>query len=571
MLPFKFLDKCKISTALQGKLLLSTPQLNKGTGFSQEERKIFGLLGKLPMPVETLESQSSRCYKQYKLYKDHLQRNLYLNDLHDTNEVLFYHLLGKHLGEMLPDIYTPIVGNAVKNFSSSYRHARGLYLAYPEQDFFDEILQNRSNPEIDLIVVTDGEGVLGIGDQGVGGMDIPIAKLMVYTLCGGINPLRTLPIFLDAGTNNKKLLEDPGYLGWRHTRITGKDYDTFVNKFVTAIQKAFPWVYLHWEDFGRENARKNLETYRNKICSFNDDMQGTGVVTLAALLAAVKAKKEKLHEQKIVVFGGGTAGIGIADQILAAMQKEGCSKTDALKQFWILDKPGLLIEGMPELTDFQQRYARDPNEILDWQVENRENINLETVIEHVHPSVLIGASAVAGAFTQSAIKQMASFVAQPIILPLSNPTERVEATPSDLIHWSKGTALIATGSPFSPVKYENTKRTIAQCNNALAFPGIGLGVILAKPRHISDEALWAACKALSEKAPVLQDLHKALLPSVDMANHIAADIAAAVILQFIQEDVNTVNWHFDSIEDLKVQIRARMWEAKYPTLIFSAE
>lgn len=552
-------DQQYTETNLSGKPLMTTPQLNKGTGFTLEERHAFGLVGKLPARVETLEEQVKRCYIQFKTYKNNLNRNIYLNDLHDNNQVLFYKLVSEHLQEMLPAIYTPIVGTAVKKFSEEYRRPRGIYVSYQEKDYLQEILNNRSNPEIDLIVVTDGEGVLGIGDQGIGGMDIPIAKLMVYTLCGGINPCRTLPILLDVGTNNEELLNDPMYLGWRHPRLTGQEYYDFVGEFVDTVQKTFPKIFLHWEDFGRDNARKNLERYQNDICTFNDDMQGTGVVTLAAILAGVHTKKEKLKNQRVVVFGGGTAGTGIADQIVDAMVLEGMSREKAYNNFWMLDRPGLLTSDMKDLTDSQKPYARDPKKLSSWTLQQANTVNLLDVINNVKPTILIGCSAVAGAFTQEVIQNMAEYTERPIILPLSNPTERCEATPVDIFTWTQGRAMVATGSPFDDINYNGVDIRIAQCNNAFVFPGIGLGLISVKAKHLSAESLWAACNALSDHSPVMKNPTAPLLPALDEAQEIALQIATAVAKQVIKEKNHTIE-----IEgDLESHIKACMWEPNY--------
>lgn len=519
--------KC-IATSLHGKPLLFMPQLNKGTAFSHNERIAFHLLGKLPHRIETLEEQVTRIYQQYIAIKGKLQRNIFLNNLHDTNHVLFYKLVSTHLVEMLPTIYTPIVGRAVKQFSQEFRQPRGIYLSYPDAAHMKSILQNRSNLHIDIIVVTDGEGVLGIGDQGVGAMDIPIAKLMVYTLCGGIDPTRTLPIQLDLGTNNPALLEDPLYLGWRHPRITGQAYDEFIQTFVSTIQNTFPHTFLHWEDFGRDNARRILKKYREKLCTFNDDMQGTAVITLAALLAGLKATHTHLKEQRIVIFGAGTAGTGIADQICSAMEREGLSKEEAQDRFWLLDRPGLLMKGMEGITTFQQPYTRAPSSVAHWTLRDPRSIELLDVIHNVKPTVLIGCSAVTHAFDEKSIKALCHYTPRPIILPLSNPTECCEAHPKDLLNWSKGQALIATGSPFEPVLYEGKTVTIAQCNNALAFPGIGLAVTLTQARYLSDQALWEAAQQISDAAPVLHTHLGALLPPIEEAPLVAKKVAKAV-------------------------------------------
>lgn len=563
MLDFK---KCRdengeefILTSIAGKLLLGIHQLNKGTAFSQEERHEFNLSGKLPARIETLEEQIKRSYKQFEAYTNDLKRNIYLNDLHDTNQVLFYKLLSQHLAEMLPYIYTPIVGTAVKEFSTEFRRPRGLYLSYLESDKLEEILDNRSNPEIDVIVVTDGEAVLGIGDQGIGAIDIPIAKLMVYTLCGGIDPNRTLPIQLDLGTNNEKLLNDPFYLGWRHERLQGEEYDKFIDRFVTAVRQRFPNVFLHWEDFGRDNARHNLERYQDKMCTFNDDMQGTGVVTLAALLAAVHAKDEQLKDQRIVVFGGGTAGTGISDQIVDALKHEGLTEAQARSRFWMLDRSGLLTDEMSTLNKFQQVYARSGQELNDWRLENNNVVTLADVVRNVKPTVLIGCSAVAGAFTKEIIENMAADVERPIILPLSNPTERAEATPADIFAWTHGKALVATGSPFQNITFNNSEIRIAQCNNAFVFPGLGLGLIATKAKRMTDETLWAACKALTEFSPVKKNPTAPLLPSLDQAREVAKHMAVAVAKQVIKEG----NALIEPEGDLEAHIEELMWEPKY--------
>ncbi len=565
MLDFKYVrDKATaeewIETSLTGKLLLNIPQLNKGTAFSAEERHIFGLLGKLPAQVETLEEQVNRAYLQHQAYTDSpLQQNIYLNNLHDKNQVLFYKLVSNHLTELLPLIYTPVVGSAVKEYSREFRQARGLYIAYPYGDRIDEILDNRSHPEIDLIVVTDGEGILGIGDQGIGGMDIPIAKLMVYSLCAGINPLRTLPIMLDVGTNNQKLLDDPLYLGLRHKRIANEDYDAFIAKFIDAVKRKFPNAFLHWEDFGRNHARKNLELYRNKLCSFNDDIQGTAAVALAALVAAVKASGLSLKDQNIVIFGAGTAGTGVADQICTALIHEGLTEEEAHRRLWLIDQPGLLFQDLPNLTSAQLPYAHSRADIAGWQISKNAEIGLLDVIKNVKPSILIGCSAQKGAFTKIIITEMMQHTTRPIIFPLSNPTECAEAEPADLIEWTDGKALIATGSPFPDVTYKGQTIQITQCNNALAFPGIGLGILAVKADYLSDAMLWAASKVLSDNAPVLKDPQARLLPELGLARTIAHKIANAVAEQARQEGRAQIT----ETDNIAKQIEHITWTPRY--------
>lgn len=517
-----------IKTSITGKHLLALPQLNKGTAFTQEEREIFGLLGKLPHRIETLEEQVTRAYLQLSQYTTPLQKNIYLNNLHDKNHILFYQLLSQHLAELIPIIYTPTVGQAVEAFSREYRQPRGLYISHTYQEDLETILKNRSNPDIDLIVVTDGEGVLGLGDQGVGGMDIPVAKLMVYSACGGIDPNRTLPIFLDVGTNNVALLDDPLYLGCRHNRIYADEYDKFMDKFIYSIQKYFPHAFLHWEDFGRNNANRILLKYQHKLCSFNDDIQGTGATTLAALLAAADATDLPLTQHRFVIYGAGSAGMGVSDQIVAALIRLGLSREEAYQRFCLVDRQGLLIDTDPNLTTAQIPYARKHIEFQHWNTANKTQLTLTDTVKAFRPTILIGCSAQPGHFTQDIITQMTTYCERPIIFPLSNPDQRCEAKPVDILTWTNGKALVATGTAFDMVRLENRMFTIAQCNNALIFPGIGLGVITVQAKQVNEAMLWAASKALSELSPIREDHFLPLLPSICDAEHISKKVALAV-------------------------------------------
>ncbi|MEN9471146.1 MAG: malate dehydrogenase [Pseudomonadota bacterium] len=543
-----------LETSALGQSLLTTPKLNKGSAFSELERQQLHLRGKLPYNIEDLSQQVLRCYQQFLKKDNNLEKHLYLRSLHDTNETLFYKLVSQHLTEMLPVLYTPTVGKAVEQFSQEFQRPRGLYIAYPDRDHIEEIIENRFNSEVDIIVMTDGAGVLGIGDQGIGGMDICIVKSMVYVLCGGVNPSRLLPIQIDVGTDNEQLLNDPMYLGWRHPRISGKEYDDMVERVVLAIQRKLPQAYLHWEDFGRENARRNLERYHQQMCTFNDDMQGTGAVTLVALLSAITRTKVPLTEQRIVIVGAGTAGTGIADQLCAAMRREGLSQQEALSRFYLVGRHGLLHQAMPELTAFQKPYARSD------LAETGTNLSLHEVVKRFKPSVLIGCSGQGGIFTEALIKTMAEQVESPIIFPLSNPTEKSEAMPDDLLHWTKGRALIATGSPFAPVDFQGEKMMIAQCNNALIYPGIGLGVVIARAKRLSEDMLWEACKALSCFANETSNpLKKPLLPDFEQIHALSRRIALAVAMQARREGLAQVAENIDFSQ----QIDQQFWLPQY--------
>jgi len=526
-----------LETPANGKALLSIAQLNKGTAFTMEERHEFDVLGKLPARIETLAEQTERAYQQYSNFAKRTNRNIYLNQLLNHNQILFYNLVKQHTEEMLPNIYTPIVGDFVRDFHKRFITPRGLYISFEDQDYIDEILENRTNEEIDLIVVTDGEGVLGIGDQGIGAMAIPLAKLMVYTIFGGVDPNKTLPIMLDVGTNNQKLLEDPLYLGWIHSRIEGEEYYQFIDKLIKSIKKKFPHVFLHWEDFGRANAYRNYMTYRNEICSFNDDMQGTGVVALAAILSAIQITYSLLPDQRIVVFGGGTAGMGVTESIYRALLQMGLTPEEAAQRFWIVDREGLLTENIKEITHAQKPFVRKAADIQHWQIKDKNKIELYEVVKHVKPTILIGCSAKQGAFQQHIVTEMAHHVKHPIILPLSNPNEYVEAVPQDLIEWTDGQALIATGSPFDPVQYKGKTYFISQCNNYHAFPGIGLGVISIGAKHLSDSMLSAASQAL---ATFSYEHSAGLLPSIAQACEASKQIAYAVAETAIKEGRNGI-------------------------------
>ncbi len=548
-----------IETSFNRRHLLTAPELNKGCAFTEQERVDFDLIGRLPSRVETIDEQVDRIYQQYQEQPTPLQKNVFLNNLHDFNATLFYKLVGLHLQEMLPVIYTPTVASAVENFSLEMRRPRGLYLSYPQKDQIEAILRNRLMTEVDLVVVTDGERVLGIGDQGVGGMDISIAKLMVYTLCAGISPHRVIPIQLDTGTNNEKLLNDPMYLGWRHARVRGKDYDDFIEHFVKTLRKVLPNIYLHWEDFAKENARKNLEKYRQEMCTFNDDMQGTGIVTLANVMSAVRMIGSDMSKQCFVFLGAGTAGVGIADQIYHEVCQSGLTPEQARACFWLVDRDGLVVDTQADLMDFQKPFARKAVDVAGWTLDKSGQVMLADVVRNVHPTVLIGCSTVFGAFSEAMVKDMAAHTPSPIIMPLSNPTSHCEATAKDLVEWTQGKAVIATGSPFAPVKYNGKVYEIAQGNNAFVFPGLGLGVIIAQANRMTDGMIRAAALTLSDNSPSRQNKTASLLPSFDDVVAVSHKIAKAVAKQAIKDGVAGI----DNTTDLDVLIQRNTWTPKY--------
>nr|WP_328797788.1 NAD-dependent malic enzyme [Marinobacter mangrovi] len=507
-----------------GPSLLEMPLLNKGSAFTQQERRDFNLIGLLPNNVETIGEQAERAYKQYELCQTDLDRHVTLRAIQDDNETLFFHLLEDHLEEMLPIIYTPTVGEACEEFSNIYRNHRGLFVSYPDREHMDYLLRSATKDNVKVIVVTDGERILGLGDQGIGGMGIPIGKLSLYTACGGISPANTLPIVLDVGTNNQALLDDPMYMGWRHKRIGQKEYDDFVSAFMTAVQRRWPKALVQFEDFAQTNAMRLLKQYRDEACCFNDDIQGTAAVCLATLLAACKTKDEKLSDQTVVFLGAGSAGCGIAEQIIVAMTDEGVSEHEARQRVYMVDRDGLLTTDMTGLQDFQSALAQHPERIRDWS--GRELID---VVKEARPTVLIGVSGQRGLFSEDVIKTMHANCAKPLVMPLSNPTSRVEATPDDILAWTQGEALVATGSPFKPVKLNGHSHPIAQCNNAYIFPGLGLGVVAAGATRVTDAMLMAAANALAKQAPIVQQTGEQLLPSLasiqDISRVIAFDVA----------------------------------------------
>jgi malate dehydrogenase (oxaloacetate-decarboxylating) len=515
--------------AYAGPTLLETPLLNKGGAFTEKERRTFNLMGLLPPRHETIEGQVERAYGQYRSFEEPINKHIYLRAVQDTNETLFYRLISEHLVEMLPIIYTPTVGDACEHFSDIYRRARGLFLSYEEREFMGDILQSVTKEKVKVIVVTDGERVLGLGDQGIGGMGITIGKLSIYTACGGVSPAYTLPVALDVGTNNQKLLDDPMYMGLRHPRITGDDYNAFVDRFVGAAQERWPGVLIQFEDFAQPNAMPILQRHRHRLCCFNDDIQGTAAVTLGTLLAACRKKGEKLSAQRIVFVGAGSAGCGIAELIISAMVTEGLSDAQARAQIFMVDRFGLLTEGMHNLMDFQHKLMQPLSAIKDWNLQqDSEYATLFDVINNVNAGVLIGVSGKPGLFTEGVVRRMHETCPRPIILPLSNPSRQVEAHPAQVLQWTDGNAIVATGSPFGNVDCNGKTYAIAQCNNSYIFPGIGLGVIACKSARVTDEMLMIASITLSENAPQVDDNSASILPPLTDLPQISRKIAFAV-------------------------------------------
>lgn len=542
---------------LVGLELLRNPFLNKGTAFTMEEREKYGLTGLLPSSVMTIEEQADVLYERLKKLEDNLEKHYFLMNIYDTNRTLLYYLAGKHVTELLPILYTPTIGDAVINYSKSYDTPKdAVFLSVNNPEGIRKSIEAAITDlkDIELIVVTDGEGVLGIGDWGVQGVDISIGKLIVYTLAAGVNPKKVLPVVIDAGTNNETLLKDPSYVGNKHKRITGPKYDEFIDIFVNECLDLFPQVLIHWEDFGRGTARAILEKYRNSICTFNDDIQGTGVMMVSAMNAVAEITKTPIKGYRILVFGGGTAGIGVSDQILLEKVREGLSEEEAARHFYIVDRQGLLIEGMEDLTEGQKRYARTEEAF------KKPLKNLADIVRAVKPSVIIGTSGVPGAFTEEVVKLMAEINERPAILPISNPTKLCEAKAEDIIRWTEGRALVVTGSPSAPVEFNGVTYTIGQANNALLYPGLGLGIITAKAKTVSDEMLSAAAHAIVS----IQDLSKPgapVLPPVAMLKEASKLVATAVVEACIRQGLNRV-----SIADAKEAVEKNIWEPMYREL-----
>ncbi|ADN75957.1 NAD-dependent malic enzyme [Ferrimonas balearica DSM 9799] len=541
-----------------GPVLLETPLLNKGSAFSEAERSEFNLTGLVPDAVETIEEQASRAYKQFLAFTNDMDKHVYLRNIQDTNETLFYRLVQDHISEMMPIIYTPTVGAACEEFSNIYRRSRGLFISYPNRDKIEDVLNNATRHNVKVIVITDGERILGLGDQGIGGMGIPIGKLSLYTACGGISPAYCLPIVLDVGTDNQQRLNDPMYMGWRNPRIGGEEYTQFVDDVIQAIKVRWPDALLQFEDFAQKNAMPLLERYKDEICCFNDDIQGTAAVTVGSLLAACKAQGKELKDQRITFLGAGSAGCGIAEAIIAEMVAQGLSEKKARSQIFMVDRWGLLQDGMVNLLDFQQKLVQDPKVVEGWTLEH-ENVSLLDVMNNAKPGILIGVSGAPGLFTEEVITAMAAHHERPIVFPLSNPTSRIEAVPEDILRWTDGKALVATGSPFQDVVIGDDTYAIAQCNNSYIFPGIGLGVIACGANRVTDGMMMASSRALAECSPLGQKGDGNLLPPLEEIQEVSKQIAFAVAKAAMADGVAIKVKN----SDLRDAIDAAFWTAEY--------
>ena len=543
----------------RGQAALFDALTTKGTAFTEAERRRYGLLGLLPTRVKSLDEQARHCWHEFCTRHDDLDKHIYLRALQDRNETLFYRVLSDHIAETLPIVYTPTVGEACQRFGEIYRRPRGLFVSYPDRDQLDEVLDNRPQREVDVIVVTDGQRILGLGDQGIGGMGIPIGKLSLYTLIGGIDPARTLPIVLDVGTDNVELLDDPLYLGWRHRRIHDGEYYAFIDQFVAAVQRHLPNVLLQWEDFATVHAQPILTRYRDALLTFNDDIQGTAAVTLGALRGAANVAARPLSQQQVVMLGAGSAGIGVLDMIRREMVNEGLSEQAATERIWVVDVVGLLTDDRTDLSAEQRSFAQPAGRVAGWGLSGPAQ--LADVIHHVDVGILLGLSTAAGAFTEPIVRELAGKTERPIIFPLSNPTSRAEAHPAELDHWTEGRALIATGSPFEPLVRNGVEYTVAQCNNVYIFPAMGLAVTAAQATRVTDEMMRVAATTLGDASPALTDPGQPLLPSWSDVPGVAVRIARAVAAQAVADGVAPKR----SDEELAERIAQVHWTPAYPS------
>ncbi len=551
-----------VETSLTGLGLLQTPIFNKGTAFTEAERDEFSLHGLLPPQVGTLEQQVARRLKAFRAIPEgpdaSFARYTFMRDLQDVNETLFYALITQHVEEMLPVVYTPAVGEGCQRFSEIWRKPRGVFLSYPNEERIERILGHPRYDGVRCIVVSDGERILGLGDQGAGGMGIPIGKLALYTALAGIHPLSCLPVFLDVGTDNAERMADPLYLGWKHERVRGEAYDAFVDRFVKVVKRRWPHVLLQWEDFAGRNAAKLLDRYRNQLPSFNDDIQGTAAVAVATVLAAVNVTGIPLTEQRFVLFGFGGAGQGIAEMLKAALVAAGLGEEAAQQRFWAVDKDGLLVQWAPWVREEQGAYTRTREEVAGWRRDAEGHIDLQEVVERVKPTVLIGVSGQAGAFTEPVVSAMAAGTERPVILPLSNPTSRCEATPKDVLTWTDGKAIVGTGSPFGAVEFGGQTLKIAQTNNSYIFPGLALGIISARAKRVSEGMIMAGAKALAALSPTKKDPAGALLPPLESLRAVSLSVAVAVGRQAAHEGLAGVKG-----DAFVKALRANVWEPRY--------
>ena len=548
-----------VRTRLSGYDLLLNARLNKGTAFTEQERDAFALHGLLPPAVGTIEEQLER----RKLALDHRDTpfgkyNL-MRDLQDTNETLFYSFIAHHIEELLPIVYTPVVGEGCQRFSEIWRKPRGLFIGYPNKHRIAQMLADARYDDVRCIVVSDGERILGLGDQGAGGMGIPIGKMALYTALAGIPPEHCLPVLLDVGTDNEALLNDPIYIGWQHKRVRGQEYDDFVDAFVTAVEHRWPHILLQWEDFAGSNAARLLERYRDRLCTFNDDIQGTAAVTTATLLAAVNATGVPLKEQTIAIFGFGSAGIGIANLLLTPMKEEGLTDEQARKRIYAISRYGLIVEGGNGVRANQLPFARKKAEVAGWKLTDPAVISLLDVVRNVKATVLAGVSAQPGAFTEDVVREMAKHAERPIIFPLSNPTSRAEAAPADLLHWTDGRALVGTGGPFAPIEIDGKLIPIAQTNNSYIFPGLALGILVSRARRVTDSMMMAAARALAQLSPARQDKNAPLLPPIADSRRVSLAVAEAVGKQAIADGVAELA----DAATLNEKLRAYVWEPVY--------
>ncbi|MGO9958955.1 MAG: NAD-dependent malic enzyme [Solirubrobacteraceae bacterium] len=547
------------TSVLRGRDLLRDPRLNRGTAFTVQERSALGLEGLLPATVLSLEEQATRAYEQYAAQPTDLAKNEFLAALHDRNDVLYYKLLEDHLQEMLPVVYDPVVAQAIERYSHQFQRPNGVYLSVDELDGVETALGNYGlgADDVDLLVATDAEEILGIGDWGANGMDISIGKLAVYTAAAGIDPDRVIPVMLDVGTDRESLLNDPLYVGNRHSRVRGERYDRLIKAYIETASRLFPNALLHFEDFGPSNARRILDQYRDTARIFNDDVQGTGAIALAAILAGMRVARTRPSEQRVVIFGSGTAGVGIADQIRVVMVRDGLSEAQARRRFWCVDKQGLLVDDMSELRDFQTGYARARSEVSDWGADG--TIGLLEVVQKVHPTIIVGTSTQGGAFTEQVIRAIAKHVERPLILALSNPTELIEARPADVIHWTDGRGLVGTGTPWAPVSYKGVDYHIGQANNALVYPGIGLGTIVSRAQQVTDGMLLASAEAIASLVDISQP-GAGVLPDVANLRASSATVAVAVARQAVSDGVAA------PLADPIQAVHDAIWQAVYRPL-----